>query len=74
MPDQRAVLRITNKEYSANVASREIGAHIEFAWISRRRDDFRLSEKPQFIAEFRGAPPANLPDRACRLFSAFEFN
>ena len=74
MPDQRAVLRITNKEYSANVVTREIGAHIEFAWISRRRDNFRLSEKPQFIAQFRGAAPTNLLDRARRLFSAFKFN
>ena len=72
MSDQRAIFRIANIKHSMNVAARQICAHIEFAWISRRRDYFCLSEKPQFIAEFWITPPADLPDRACRLFPVFD--
>src|SRR6266487_6490415 len=72
--NERAILRIANEQNAANVAAREIRAHIEFAGISRRRDYFRISEKPQFIAKFRRAFPAHLPDRARGLFPAFEFN
>ncbi len=72
--NQRAVFRITNKQHATNIPPRKIGAHIEFARIARRRDDFRSSEKPQCIAKFRGSAPADPPDRVCRLFPAFEFN
>ena len=72
--NQRAVFWITNKQHATNVPPRKIRAHIEFARISRRRDDFRSSEKPQCIAKFRGSAPADPPHRVCQLFPAFEFN
>ena len=74
MPNQCAVLRIANEEEPANIVTREVGAHIEFAGISRRRDDFRNSKKLQFIAKFGRAFPTDLPDGARGLFPAFEFN
>src|SRR6266513_5741598 len=68
VPNQCAVLRIANKEHSANVVTRQIRAHIKFAGVSRRRDDFRDSKKFQFIAEFRSTLPTDLPDGAGELF------
>ena len=68
------VLRIANKQQSANVTTRQIGAHVEFAGISRRRDWLRGSRKLQFIAKFRRTAPTYLPDCVCRVFSAFELD
>ena len=72
VPNQCAVLRI-DKEHSADVVTRQIRAHIEFAGISRRRDDFRGSEKLQFITKFRRTFPTDLPNSVCRLFPTFKF-
>jgi hypothetical protein len=54
--------------------ARQICAHIKFAGVSRRWDDFRDSKKLQFIAKFRSAFPADLPDGVGGLFLIFEFN
>ena len=74
MSNQHAILRIANKQASTNVPAREIGAHIEFARISGRRDRFRDSKKLQLIAEFRIAAPAHKHCRASRFVFAFQFN
>src|SRR5437773_12259522 len=68
------VLRIANKQQSANVTTRQIGAHVEFAGISRRRDWLSDSRKLQFVAKFRRTAPTHLPDRACQLLPAFRLD
>ena len=73
VPNQCAVLRIADKEHSTDVVTRQIRAHIEFTGISRRRDDFRGSEKLQFITKFRRTFPTDLPDSVCRLFPTSKF-
>ena len=74
MPNQHAVLGIANKQSSANIVAREIRAHVEFAWVSRRCDRFRDSKEPQLIGVFRSAAPADDPGRTGSLVPAFEFD
>ena len=63
--NQRAVLRIANKQNSANVAAREIRAHIEFTGISRRRDHFGYVRRASTHRRYSGcSTPANEPARA----------
>ncbi len=74
MPDQRAILRITNEEHSTNVVSGEISAHIESAGVSGRRDGFCVSKKFQFIAELRRAFQRTCQTARVDSVSALEFN
>src|SRR6266540_7200961 len=74
VPNQGAVLRITNKEHSTDVVTRKVRAHIEFARISGRRDYFRDSKQLQFVTKFRSAFPTNLPDGVRELVLTFEFD
>ena len=74
MSNECTVFWIADKQGSTNVATREIRPHVEFAWISRRCDQSRDSEKPQLIGIFRGAAPADEPGRTCSLVPAFEFD
>src|ERR1043166_5285321 len=74
MSNEHAFLGIANKQTSAHVAAREIGAHIEFAGIPGRCDRFRDSKKSEFVAKLRFATPADKPRCARRLVFTFEFN
>src|SRR5439155_4207072 len=73
MSNQRTVLRVANKESSANVAAREIRAHAEFTGISRRCGHLSDSEEPELIAIFRCSTPADEPARERSVLPAFEF-
>ena len=74
MSNEHGFLRIANKQTSKNIAAREIGAHIEFARVSGRRDRFRSSKEFEFIAKLRLTAPADKPCRARCLVFMFEFN
>jgi hypothetical protein len=53
---------------------RQVGAHIELAGVSWRRDWDGGSKKFQFVAKLRPAFPTNLPDCMRGFGFGFEFN
>src|SRR5207244_13340374 len=73
MSNQRTVLRVANKESSANVAAREIRAHVEFTGISRRCGHLSASSQPEFMAVFRCSRPADELAGVRSVLRALEF-
>src|SRR6478672_7319321 len=61
---ESAVFWITDNQRALNVLAREVGAHVEFAWIARSIDWLRGAEESDLIAEFNGVPPADKQFRA----------
>src|SRR5437762_3840151 len=56
-----------------HIASREIGADVEFTGISRRLDRLKSSKKRQFITHVWPAAPANENRRVCFKILAVDF-
>src|ERR1700704_5823610 len=66
-----SIFGIADKDETADITPREIRAHVEFSWVSRRLDRLGNSKQSQFIAKSRIAIPANEYGCSCSL--AFSF-